>query len=100
LYLLSPVPLAAETVLSGTVQQINAPERTLTLQFVDGNTLTLTAPPGVLNDVHPGDAVEVRTAGSLVTGLTMKGAGPQVMQPSGMSPRLGFGGPVVPRRSS
>jgi hypothetical protein len=92
LCLLSPVPLAAEAVLSGTVQQINAPERTLTLQFGDGNTLTLTAPPGVLRDVHPGDAVEVRTAGPLVTGLTMKGAGPQVMQPSGMSPRLGFGG--------
>jgi nitrous oxidase accessory protein NosD len=99
LCMMSTVPLAAEEVLSGTVQQANAPAGTLTLRFVDGKTVTLTAPVSLLNDLQPGDAVEVRTSGQLVTGLNMKGAPPQLMQPSGVSQRPGFGGLVVSPRS-
>jgi hypothetical protein len=53
----------------------------------------------LLNDLQPGDAVEVRTSGQHVTGLNMKGAPPQLMQPSGSAQRPSFGGPVVPPRS-
>jgi hypothetical protein len=41
---MSTVSLAAAEVLSGTVQQVNAHEGTLTLRFVDGKTMELTAP--------------------------------------------------------
>jgi nitrous oxidase accessory protein NosD len=96
---MSPLALAAEEVLSGTVGQVNAREGTFTLRFIDGKTMTLTASAVLLHDLHTGDAVEVRTAEQYVTGLNMKGAGPQLMQPSGVSQRLGFGGPVVPPRA-
>jgi hypothetical protein len=99
LCLMSPVLLAAEEVLSGMVQQVNAPTGTLTLRFVDGKTVELTAPASLLNSLQMGDAVEVRISGRYVTGLNMKGAPPQLMQPSGISQRFGFGGPVVPPRS-
>ncbi|HEY7494795.1 MAG TPA: hypothetical protein VIH59_27305 [Candidatus Tectomicrobia bacterium] len=99
LFIMCTVPLAAEEVLSGTVQQVNMPAGTLTLRFVDGKTMAFTAPAALLNDLHTGDAVEIRAAGQQVTGLNMKGAPPQLMQPSGVSQRPGFGGPVAPSRS-
>jgi len=99
LCLLSTGPLAAEEILSGTVQQVNAPAGTLTLRLVDGKTATLTAPTALLNDLYTGDAVEVQRAGQQVIGLNMKGAPPQLMQPRGVSQRPAFGGPVVPPRS-
>ena len=100
LCLMSTMSLAAAEVLSGTVQQVNVPEGTLTLRLVEGTTVTLTAPMALLYDLYTGDAVEVRTAGQRVIGLNMKGAGPQIMQPGGASQRLGVGGPVVPPRAS
>jgi hypothetical protein len=97
---LSTAPLAAAEGLSGTVQQVNASEGTLTLRFVEGTTVTFTAPTALLNDLYTGDAVEVWTSGQRVTRLYMKGAAPQIIQPGGTSQRPGFGGPVVPPRVS
>lgn len=99
LFSMSTASLTAAEVLSGTVQQVNAPEGMLSLQLVEGTTVTLTAPTALLNDLYTGDAVEVRTSGQRVTGLHMKGAAPQILQPGGAPQRLGFGGPVVPPRA-
>ena len=99
LFIVSTVALAAEETVSGTIQQMNAKEGTLTLRSEDGKTMELTAPPALLNDLQTGDAVEVRASGKHVIGINMKGAPPQLMQPRGVAQRPAFGGPVVPPRS-
>jgi hypothetical protein len=99
LCLLSTMPVAAAELLSGTVQQVNMREGTLTLSLVDGRTVELTASASLLNDVQTGDAVEIQALGQHAMVLYMKGAPPQLIQPGGFSQRPAFGGPVVPPRS-
>jgi hypothetical protein len=82
LFIVSTVALAAEETVSGTVQQMNMKEGTLSLRSEDGKTVELTAPPSLLHELQTGDAVEVRTSGNEVTRIIMKGAPPAV-QPSG-----------------
>ena len=78
----STVALAAAEVVSGTIQQMNIREGTLTLRSADGQTVELTAPAVLLHEVQIGDAVEVNTSGDYVTRIIMKGEPPAV-QPGG-----------------
>jgi hypothetical protein len=98
LFIVSTVALAAEETVSGTVQQMNARQGTLTLRSQDGKTVELTAPATLLNDLQTGDAVQVRTSGNRVIGIIMKGDPPAVqpVQPDGAYQRPG--GPSMPPR--
>ena len=93
----STVVLAAEEVVSGTIQQMNTSQGTLILRSNDGQTVELTAPAVLLHELQTGDAVEVSTAGNYVTGIIMKGDPPAV-QPSGSYQWPGPGAPSIPPR--
>jgi hypothetical protein len=93
----STVVLAAEEVVSGTIQQMNTSEGTLTLRSEDGRLVELTAPWTLLRDLQAGDAVEVGTAGQYVTRIIMKG-NPPAVQPSGSYQWPAPGAPSIPPR--
>ncbi|HEY7493070.1 MAG TPA: hypothetical protein VIH59_18405 [Candidatus Tectomicrobia bacterium] len=101
LLIVATVALAAEETgsqtVSGTIQQMNTKEGTLTLKAENGKTMELTAPPMLLNDLQTGDAVEVRTSGNHVTRINMKGDPPAV-QPTAPSQRPGTGESGMPPR--
>src|SRR5437899_12547716 len=76
LFIVSTVALAAEETVSGTIQQMNAKQGTLTLRSEDGKTVELTAPAALLHELQTGDAVELRALGKYVIGINMKGEPP------------------------
>jgi hypothetical protein len=82
LLVVSTVALAAAETVSGTIQQLNATEGTLTLRSEDGKTVELVTPVGLLHELQTGDAVELRASGKYVLEIIMKGDPPAV-QPSG-----------------
>jgi hypothetical protein len=101
LFVVSTAALAAEEIVSGTVQHMSVSDGTLTLRSEDGRIVELTAPGALLHDLQTGDAVEVSTSGKRVTRVITKGAPPAVqpMQPDGSSQRPGPREPSMPPRA-
>jgi len=75
LFVVSTVALGggAEKAMSGTIQEVNREEGTITLKSMDGKTVELEAPAALLTGLQAGDAVEVRATGDQVTSIKQKG---------------------------
>ena len=96
LFVAATATLAAEESMSGTIQEVNAKERTLTLRSEDGKTLELQAPAALLTGLQAGDVVEVKASGKQATVINkqrdaqlpgMEGVQPQQPGQSGEMPQ-------------
>lgn len=81
LLIASTAVLAAEGMMSGTVQKVDAQSGRLTVKSDEGRTMELQAPAALLEDLEAGDMVMVKMSGQKVTAIQKQDAG----MPPGMS---------------
>lgn len=69
----STLGLAANTAMSGTLQNVDAQRGRITLKSDEGKTVELQAPASLLTGLQAGDAVEVRMSGEQATSIHKQG---------------------------
>jgi hypothetical protein len=72
LFMVSALVLAADTKLSGTIQDVNMQKGFITLRSEDGDIIDLRASPELLAGLQTGDVVEVKTSGKTVMEVSKK----------------------------
>jgi hypothetical protein len=86
LFVVSTLALAADTKMTGTIQDIDGQKGFITLRSEDGGVVDLRAPTELLAGLQTGDMVEVKTSGRTVTEVSKKESAQQSWsgQPSNM----------------
>jgi len=72
LFMVSILALAADTKMSGTIQDVDVQKGFITLRSEDGGIVDLRAPTELLAGLQTGDVVEVKTSGRTVTEVSKK----------------------------
>ena len=67
LFVISAVALAADSTLSGTVQNVDPQQGRITVRAAEDNVVELRAPAELLIGLQDGDAVEVKRSGQQAT---------------------------------
>jgi len=67
LFVISAVALAADSTLSGTVQNVDPQQGRITVRAGEDNVVELRAPAELLIGLQDGDAVEVKRSGQQAT---------------------------------
>jgi hypothetical protein len=86
LFMVSALVLAADTKLSGTIQDVNVQKGFITLRSEDGDIVELRASTELLAGLQTGDVVPVKTSGKTVMEVSKKESARQSRpgQPSDM----------------
>jgi hypothetical protein len=72
LFMVSTLVLAADTKMSGTIQDVDVQKGFITLRSEDRGIVDLRAPTELLAGLQTGDVVEVKMSGKTVTEVSKK----------------------------